>query len=67
VAGPELGFEERPSFAQPSRKSEGGARRSSSGITASWVGDENLETALPNPPRITTGKVVAHKNGFAAA
>jgi hypothetical protein len=38
----------------------------SSRITASWVRDENLETALPNPPRITTGKVVAHKNGFAA-
>lgn len=35
-------------------------------ITASWVRDENLETALPNPPKITTGKVVAHKNGFAA-
>jgi hypothetical protein len=35
-------------------------------ITASWVRDEKLETALPNPPKITTGKVVAHKNGFAA-
>jgi hypothetical protein len=38
----------------------------SSRITASWVRDEKLETALPNPPKITTGKVVAHKNGFAA-
>jgi hypothetical protein len=38
----------------------------SSRITASWVRDENLETALPNPPNVTTGKVVAHKNGFAA-
>jgi hypothetical protein len=35
-------------------------------ITASWVRDEKLETALPNPPRITTGKVVAHSNGFVA-
>jgi hypothetical protein len=35
-------------------------------IAASWVRDENLETALPNPPTVTTGKVVAHKNGFAA-
>ena len=34
-------------------------------ITTSWVRDEKLETALPNPPKITTGKVVAHKNGFA--
>jgi hypothetical protein len=38
----------------------------SSRITASWVRDENLETALPNAPKITTGKVVAHKNGVAA-
>lgn len=38
----------------------------SSRITASWVRDENLEAALPNPPKVTTGKVVAHKNGFAA-
>jgi hypothetical protein len=35
-------------------------------ITATWVRDEKLETALPNPPKITSGKVVAHKNGFVA-
>ena len=35
-------------------------------ITASWVRDEKLETVLPNPPMITSGKVVAHKNGFVA-
>jgi hypothetical protein len=33
-------------------------------ITASWVRDEKLETVLPNPPKITTGPVVAHTNGF---
>ena len=37
----------------------------SSRITASWVRDENLETAIPNPPMITTGKVIAQKNGLA--
>ncbi len=36
-------------------------------MTASWVRDEKLETALPNPPKITSGKVVAHKNGFVRA
>ena len=36
-------------------------------MTASWVRDEKLETALPNPPKVTSGKVVAHKNGFARA
>jgi hypothetical protein len=36
-------------------------------ITASWVRDEKLETALPNPPKITSGPVVAHKNGFVVA
>jgi hypothetical protein len=29
-----------------------------------WSGP--LETALPNPTKITSGKVVAHKNGFVA-
>jgi hypothetical protein len=38
----------------------------SSRMTASWVRDEKLETAFPNPPKITTGKVVAQKNGLAA-
>ena len=33
-------------------------------VTASWVRDEKLDSVLPNPPKVTTGKVVAHKNGF---
>ena len=32
-------------------------------IVASWVRDEKLESALPNEPKITSGKVVAHSNG----
>src|SRR2546423_15445543 len=32
-------------------------------IVASWVRDEKLELALPNEPKITTGKVVAQSNG----
>jgi hypothetical protein len=32
-------------------------------IVAGWVRDEKLESALPNEPKITTGKVVAHSNG----
>jgi hypothetical protein len=36
-------------------------------IAASWVRDEKLETALPNPPKITSGKVVSHKNGITVA
>jgi hypothetical protein len=36
-------------------------------LAATWVRDERLETALPNPPKITTGKIVAHKNGVAVA
>jgi len=35
-------------------------------VTDSWMRDEKLETVFPNPPKITTGKVVAHKNGVAA-
>ena len=36
-------------------------------IASNWVRDEKLESALPNPPKLTSGEVVAHKtkNGFA--
>jgi hypothetical protein len=27
-------------------------------IVAAWVKDEKLESALPNPPRITSGTVI---------
>lgn len=30
-------------------------------VAASWVRDEKLEYALPNPPKITTGEIVVHK------
>jgi hypothetical protein len=32
-------------------------------LASSWVRDEKLETAFPNAPKISSGKVVAHKNG----
>jgi hypothetical protein len=33
-------------------------------LASSWVRDEKLETAFPNAPKISSGKVVAHKNGL---
>jgi hypothetical protein len=33
----------------------------SSHVAAEWVREQMLETALPNPPKVSTGKVVAHK------
>ena len=30
-------------------------------VASNWVRQENLETALPNAPKITSGEVVAHK------
>ena len=36
-------------------------------VASSWVRDEKLETTLPNPPKITDGKVIVHKNGFVRA
>lgn len=36
-------------------------------VAADWVKSAGLESALPNPPRITTGKVIAHENGIAVA
>jgi hypothetical protein len=36
-------------------------------LASSWVRDEKLETMLPNPPKITSGKIVAQSNGVAVA
>jgi hypothetical protein len=30
-------------------------------VAGSWLAEQKLETALPNPPKITSGKVVVHK------
>src|SRR5947209_1893238 len=36
-------------------------------VVSSWVRDQKLESALPNEPKITSGKVIAQKNGFKVA
>jgi hypothetical protein len=36
-------------------------------VAANWVREEKLETAFPNPPKITDGEVIVHKNGFVRA
>ena len=36
-------------------------------LASTWVRDERLEGALPNPPKITIGEVVAKSNGVAVA
>jgi hypothetical protein len=36
-------------------------------LAASWVKTQGLESALPNEPKITAGKVVAKGNGGAVA
>jgi len=35
-------------------------------LVTKWISDENFNTAIPNPPKITSGKVVAHSNGVPA-
>lgn len=30
-------------------------------VASGWVREEKLETAMPNPPKITSGEVVVHK------
>jgi hypothetical protein len=32
-------------------------------LVAKWITDENLGTAIPNAPKITSGKIVAQSNG----
>jgi hypothetical protein len=34
-------------------------------VAATWIREENLETALPNTPKITAGEVVAHETNGA--
>ena len=36
-------------------------------IAANWVREEKLETAFPNPPKITDGEVIVHKDGLVRA
>jgi len=36
-------------------------------LASSWVRDEQLETAFPNAPKITTGRVLTHTNGVTSA
>ena len=32
-------------------------------VASEWVREEKLETALPNPPKVTSGEVVVQKTG----
>jgi hypothetical protein len=41
--------------------------KESSNVVATWIRDEKLETMIPNEPRITSGKVVAHSDALAVA
>jgi hypothetical protein len=34
----------------------------STNLVASWIRDEKFETIIPNEPKITSGKVVAHSD-----
>ncbi|HZM18769.1 MAG TPA: hypothetical protein VFB87_05095 [Gaiellaceae bacterium] len=50
-------------FFETSEQSEESTR-----VAATWVRDEKLEKALPNPPKITGGEVIVHKtNGLVRA
>ncbi len=34
-------------------------------VVSKWITDENFNSAIPNAPKITSGKIVAHSNGVA--
>ena len=40
--------------------------KESTSLVASWIRDEKLETMIPNEPKITSGKVVAHSESLVA-
>ena len=31
-------------------------------VVSKWITDEKLDSAMPNPPKITSGRVVAHSD-----
>ena len=31
-------------------------------LVSKWITDEHFDSAIPNPPKITSGKVVAHSD-----
>ncbi len=35
-------------------------------VVSAWITDEKLESAFPSPPKITSGTVMAHRNGIVA-
>jgi len=35
-------------------------------LVTKWISDENFNNVIPNPPKITSGKVVAHSNSVPA-
>ena len=35
-------------------------------LVTKWIADENFNTVIPNPPKITSGRVVAHISGVPA-
>lgn len=35
-------------------------------LVTKWISDENFNSVIPNPPKITSGKVVAHSDGILA-
>jgi hypothetical protein len=35
---------------------------SSTMLVSKWITDEHFDSAIPNPPKITSGKVVAHSD-----
>jgi hypothetical protein len=36
-------------------------------LVSKWITDEQFGTVLPNAPKITSGRVVAHSNGITAS
>jgi hypothetical protein len=50
-----LGLFETPAQADESTK-----------LVSKWITDENFDKAIPNPPKITSGKVVAHSDRMVA-
>ena len=40
--------------------------KDSTSVVATWIRDEKLDTMIPNEPKVTSGQVVAHRDGVKA-
>src|SRR4029450_20774 len=58
---PDNGVQTSLSLFETSEQADGATK-----VVAKWISDENFDKAIPNAPKITSGKVIAQSKGVPA-